>query len=65
MTEFTPLDLAKTLHKKGMTIFEYDPDKASFILENEYPNAGICDNFHEVSFDIFLQLMSIEMNKMN
>ena len=63
MSSFSPLALAKTLNKKGMTIFDYDPDRASFILENEYPNAGICDDFNKISFDIFIELMRIEMSK--
>lgn len=63
MTAFSKTQLAQTLYQKGITVFEYEPDKASFILENEYPNSGVSDSFNEMAFDIFLELMKIEMNK--
>jgi len=63
MTMFNKTELAHTLYQKGITVFEYEPERASFILENEYPNSGVSDYFNEMAFDIFLELMRIEMNK--
>jgi len=56
-------EMAKSLYQNGMSIYQYDLNKASFILEKTYPNMEISDFFNEIAFDVFFELMRIESTK--
>ncbi len=57
-------EMAKALYNKGMSIQHYDLDRATFILENTYPNMDISETFPQIAFDVFFELMRIESTKM-
>jgi hypothetical protein len=64
MTQPTAEQMAKSLYDNGMSVHHYDLDKATFILENAYPNMGLPDVFPQLAFDVFFELMRLESNKM-
>lgn len=53
--------MARILMDSGMNIFSFDPEKAQVILKNTQPTVPDCDNFDKLSFNVFLELMRLEV----
>jgi hypothetical protein len=63
MTTPTAEQAAKQLYAKGMSVYEYDENKATYILQKIYPDSQILDDFNKMSFDIYFELIRIESQK--
>lgn len=60
MSEIPEL-MARILMDSGMTIYSFDPEKAIEILNQTEPRVPDCENFGNLSFDVFLELMRLEI----
>jgi hypothetical protein len=60
MTE-TPELMARVLLDSGMTVFSFDAEKAIEILKNTRPDIPGREKFNSLSFDVFLEMMRIEI----
>jgi hypothetical protein len=56
-------EMAKTLRALGMSVYDYEFNKAGYLLEKQYPNRGISDDFHKIAFEVFSELLRLESTK--
>lgn len=60
MSEIPEL-MARVLKDSGMTAVSFDAEQAIKILINTKPEIPDCDKFNKLSFEVFLELMKLEI----